>query len=92
MLTDIEARPGRFEAMVTEYGGNFSGGQCQRLEIARAIAANPVVLVLDEATAALDPLVEQEIEAQSAAPGDHLTGRGASAVDDSRRRRNPGDG
>jgi NHLM bacteriocin system ABC transporter peptidase/ATP-binding protein len=63
MLTDIEARPGRLEAMVAEYGANFSGGQCQRLEIARAIAANPVVLVLDEATSALDPLVEQEIEA-----------------------------
>jgi NHLM bacteriocin system ABC transporter peptidase/ATP-binding protein len=63
MLTDIEARPGRLEAMVAEYGANFSGGQCQRLEIARAMAANPVVLVLDEATSALDPLVEQEIEA-----------------------------
>jgi NHLM bacteriocin system ABC transporter peptidase/ATP-binding protein len=63
MLTDIEARPDRLEAMGAEYGANFSGGQCQRLEIARAIAANPVVLVLDEATSALDPLVEQEIEA-----------------------------
>jgi ATP-binding cassette subfamily B protein len=59
----IEMAPGGFSAQVGERGLKLSGGEKQRVAIARTILKGPPILILDEATSALDSLTEREIQA-----------------------------
>jgi ABC-type bacteriocin/lantibiotic exporter with double-glycine peptidase domain len=66
---DIERMPLAYDTPIGEGGINISGGQRQRIALARALVAEPRMLVLDEATSALDPVTEAKIFANLAKIG-----------------------
>ncbi|GHJ36776.1 peptidase domain-containing ABC transporter [Streptomyces sp. TS71-3] len=61
ILDFINDLPMGFNTLVSEMGANFSGGQRQRIAIVRALLGNPQILVMDEATAALDTINERRV-------------------------------
>lgn len=59
----VDGKPGKLDATVAQNGKNFSGGQKQRLTIARALVRNPEILILDDSASALDYATDAKLRA-----------------------------
>ena len=83
----LASLPNGYDTIVGERGYRFSGGEKQRLAIARAVLRNPPILVLDEATSALDTQTEQAVQEaiDTLCVGPHHDHDRTPAVDDPRR-------
>ncbi len=57
----ISELPDKYQTVLGEFGANLSGGQKQRLALARSIASEPPILILDESTGSLDPIAEAKV-------------------------------
>lgn len=69
----VKSLPQGLETIVSERGSSLSGGQKQRIMLARALAINPTILLLDDFTARVDTLTEQKISANVAKQYEHTT-------------------
>jgi len=69
----ISSMPGGYDSYIAENGSNLSFGQKQQLDIARALVFNPSLIVLDEATSSLGPLLEEKIH-------QNIKNRGCSVI------------
>lgn len=69
----VDGKPGKLDATVAQNGKNFSGGQRQRLTIARALVRNPEILILDDSASALDYATDAKLRAAIRTLGDKTT-------------------